>query len=69
LIICATLLEKLPNFGHLARTSEVFSLESLVVNNKNIVDDDTFKAISMSSEKWLPIHEVKENDLINYLIM
>ena len=69
MIVVASLLEKMPNFGHLARTSEVFSLEALVINNKNILDNENFKSVSMNGEKWLPIYEVREKDLIKYLVL
>jgi len=29
---------------------------------------DEFKGISVTSEKWLPIYEVKEKDLLDYLM-
>lgn len=37
----------------------MFSVSALVVSNKNVIDDQNFKALSMSAEKWLDIHEVK----------
>jgi hypothetical protein len=47
----------------------VFALESLIINNRNILDNESFKAVSMNGEKWLPIHEVKEKDLVKFLVM
>ena len=32
-----------------------------------MVQDDTFKKISMTAEKWLPIQQVKQDDLGEYL--
>lgn len=40
LIICATLLEKVPNFAHLTNTSEVFKASHLVIPNKNVLGDN-----------------------------
>ena len=37
IIVVATLLEKLPNFGHLTRTCEIFSASALIIPNKLIV--------------------------------
>lgn len=46
LIVCATLLEKVPNFGHLTIASEVFQVSQLVIPNKNVLEDDQYKFIS-----------------------
>ncbi|KAL4503236.1 hypothetical protein ABPG72_000842 [Tetrahymena utriculariae] len=69
IIVVASLLEKIPNFGHLTRTSEIFGVSSLVIPNKAILEEEGFKAISVTAEKWLPIQEVKEKDLMAFLIL
>ena len=51
-----------------ARTSEIMNVEYLVVNNKDYVKTDEFKGISVSSEKWFPLYEVKLENLKNYLL-
>lgn len=50
LIVVATLLEKIPNFGHLTRTSEIFGCKELVIPNKKIMQDEQYKAVSVSAE-------------------
>lgn len=69
LIVVATLLDKVPNFGHLTRTCEIFGVKELVVPNKKILDDDQFLAISVSAEKHLPILDVREEYLANFLLL
>lgn len=69
IIVIGTLLEKIPNFGHLTRISEIFGVSTLTIPNKAILEDDSFKAISVTAEKWLPIVEVKEPDLMTYLLL
>jgi len=40
---------------------------SLIINNSSVCQLEEFKGISVTSEKWLPIYEVKERDLLDYL--
>jgi len=67
IIVVATLLEKVPNFANLTRTCEIFSVAQLVVPNIKILEDDGFKAIAVTAEKWLNMIEVKETELVEYL--
>lgn len=67
IVMCASLIDKIPNLAGLARTSEIMNANSLVINNKSICDLDEFKGVSVTSEKWLPIFEVQEKDLYNWL--
>lgn len=57
----------MPNLAGLARTSEIMNASSLIIDKAEIADSDEFKSISVTSEKWLPIYEVKERDLLDYL--
>lgn len=67
IIIVATLLEKIPNFANLTRTCEIFSVCQLVVPNIKMIEDEAFKAISVTAEKWMNMIEVKEIQLADYL--
>ena len=60
LIVCATFVDKIPNLGGLARTSEIFAADKLVTPDKRVVKMDNFKSISVSAGDWIPIEEVKE---------
>lgn len=60
LIVCATFVDKIPNLGGLARTSEIFAADKLVIPDKRVVKMDNFKSISVSAGDWIPIEEVKE---------
>jgi len=68
-IVVASLLEKVPNLAHLTRTCEVFGASALVLPNRQVVADSEFKIVSVSAEKWLPLLEVKEQNLMNYLLL
>ncbi len=68
IIMCASLIDKIPNLAGLARTSEIMNASSLIINWAGVCQLDEFKGISVTSEKWLPIYEVKEKDLLDYLM-
>lgn len=67
LMVVASLLDSPANLGGLARTCEIFGVKQLVVSNNKVVNDKSFKSLSMSSEAWLDISEVTENQLLNFL--
>lgn len=67
IIMCASLIDKIPNLAGLSRTAEIMNASSLIINNNCYLKSDEFKAISVTSEKWLPIYMVTEKDLLDYL--
>lgn len=68
LIVVASLIDKSPNLGGLCRTCEVFGAKELIVNSANVTRDVEFQSLSMSSEKWMDIVEIKSNILRQYLL-
>lgn len=66
-IVCASLIDKVPNLAGLARTSEIMNASALIINNKSVIETDEFRGVAVTSEKWLPIYEVIEKDLMKYL--
>lgn len=67
LIVCATLIDKVPNLAGLARTCEIFSAQSLILPNLLVRKQDDFKSISASANDWIEMEECKEEDLLNWL--
>ena len=67
LIVCASLIDKVPNLGGLARTCEIFSAETLVIPNLLVRKQDDFKSISASANDWIDMEECKEEDLLAWL--
>ncbi|XP_064292530.1 probable methyltransferase TARBP1 isoform X2 [Plodia interpunctella] len=59
LIVVASLVDKLPNLGGLARTAEVFGLRSYVVDSLRHLQDPQFQALSVSAERWVNVSEVR----------
>lgn len=67
-VLVASLVDKPANLGGLARTCEVFGVKQLVLNDAKIRNSKEFKSLSMSSEDWLDITEVKVKDLREFLM-
>eukprot|EP00879_Flechtneria_rotunda_P025895 GHRR01027550.1.p1 GENE.GHRR01027550.1~~GHRR01027550.1.p1 ORF type:complete len:512 (+),score=171.74 GHRR01027550.1:324-1859(+) len=63
LVVCATLLDNLPNLAGLCRTCESMSVEALVLSNRSVTFTDAFKRQSVTSERWLRLLEVTVPDL------
>lgn len=67
LIICASLVNKAPNLGGLARTAEIFGAQSLVVPDLRIRENTVFRDTSVTASEWLPLDEVRPEELVPYL--
>ncbi|KAL3806015.1 hypothetical protein ACHAXA_007449 [Cyclostephanos tholiformis] len=67
LIVCATLIDKVPNLAGLARTCEIFSAQMLVIHNLLVKKQDDFKSISASVNDWIEMEECKKEDLLSWL--
>lgn len=68
IIIVATFIDKIPNLAGLIRTSEIFNIEGIVVGDMSIYQDKIFQQITVSAERWLPVEEVTEQNLKEYLM-
>ena len=63
LLLVASLIDKVPNLGGLARTCEVLGVGGMVVANANVTKEKDFTAVSVTAEKWLPLLECPEDRL------
>lgn len=68
LIVVASLVDRVPNLGGLARTCEILCVKELVINNLNIIKDKDFQSLSVSADKWINITEVKPYFLQDFLL-
>lgn len=66
LIVVASLIDKAPNQGGLARTCEIMGA-ALVLPSLSCAQDREFRALSMSAEMWIPMCEVKPHQLPHFL--
>lgn len=69
LIINASLLSKTTNLGGLARTAEVFQLESLVLSDLSCAQDKMFRTMSATADRWLHTEAVPPLQLIEWMRM
>ncbi|KAM9559168.1 putative methyltransferase TARBP1 [Salvelinus alpinus] len=67
LLVVASLIDKPTNLGGLCRTCEIFGASGLVLDSLRHVSDKHFQALSVSSELWLPLLEVKPVELSDFL--
>ncbi|XP_065089966.1 probable methyltransferase TARBP1 [Ochlerotatus camptorhynchus] len=68
LIIVASLVNRPPNLGGLARSSEIFAVKQYVVNSLKDLENKEFQALSMTAEKWLNVAELKSFQIVDYLL-
>jgi len=66
-VVCASLIDKVANLAGIARTCEIFAVERLVMANLTVCTTDTFQGIAVSCTEWLPMAEVPEPDLPQWL--
>ncbi|KAM9364092.1 putative methyltransferase TARBP1 [Pholidichthys leucotaenia] len=67
LLVVASLINKPTNLGGLCRTCEIFGASALVLDNLKHLHDKNFQSLSVSSELWLPLLEVKPAELTDFL--
>jgi len=64
LIVVASLLTRAPNLAGIARTAEIFRCAAMTVADASaLLSDPLFLRISVSSQRWLPLLEVKAEDV------
>lgn len=60
LVVCASLLERVPNVAGLARTCEIFAASKLIIPDLRMLKDPLFDQISSSAWKWIQMEEIHE---------
>lgn len=68
LILVTSLVEKPSNLGGLCRTCEVFGINKLVMKTSKITSDKEFKSLSMSSENWVDIMEMRPENFREFIV-
>ena len=58
MIVVASLIDRPPNLGGLARTCEIFGAKELVIGSLRYVENREFQTLSVSADKWIKITEV-----------
>ena len=55
IIVVASLIDKVANLAGIARTCEIFAIDTLVFADVQVVKTDMFQSISVSSENWIDL--------------
>jgi tRNA G18 (ribose-2'-O)-methylase SpoU len=66
-ILVASLVERTTNLGGLCRTCEIFGITELIVPNMRITNDEMFKTLCVTADKWMRLNAVEPQDLSKYL--
>ncbi|RHZ41186.1 hypothetical protein DYB26_002213 [Aphanomyces astaci] len=66
-VVCASLVDKLPNVAGLARTCEIFNASKLLIPNMAMTHDILFRQISVTANKWVDMEEVPPSNVRSYL--
>lgn len=67
LIVLASLVDKPPNLGGICRLSDVLGAQVLCMNDMNITKNSEFKGVAVTADHWMPMKEVKIEDIIPYM--
>jgi tRNA guanosine-2'-O-methyltransferase len=60
LIVCASLIDKIPNLGGITRTAEIFAADRLVIPDLSATRSDNFVSLSVGAADWIEIEECNE---------
>jgi tRNA G18 (ribose-2'-O)-methylase SpoU len=67
IIVMASLIDKAPNLGGLARTCEVFNMGAMTIHSEVILNDIAFLSAATSAEKWLPLIHLPTGDIEQFI--
>ena len=68
IILCACLIDKTPNLAGLTKTCEIMNAQALLFETADVMKLPDYKEVTLGAEYQLPIYEVKEPDLYDYLV-
>lgn len=67
LIVISSLVDKPPNLGGICRLCDVLGAGTLTLNDIKVKDHPQFKNVAVTADSWMPMIEVKEKEIINYM--
>ena len=68
LIVVASLVDKPPNLGGICRLSDVLGVGLLTIHDMEVAKHPQFKNVAVTADQWMPMHEVKPEEIKNYLL-
>ncbi|ODV85737.1 hypothetical protein CANARDRAFT_175509 [[Candida] arabinofermentans NRRL YB-2248] len=69
LIVVGSLVDKAPNLGGICRLCDVLGAGWLTLNDIQIKEDPEFKVVAVTADRWMPMIEVKIEDIIEFMRM
>lgn len=67
LIVLASLVDKAPNLGGICRLSDVLGAQLLCIHDLTIAKHPQFKTVAVTADQWMPMKEVKTDDIISFM--
>lgn len=67
LIVVSSLVDKPPNLGGICRLCDVLGAGLLTLNDIKVKDHPQFKNVAVTADYWMPMQEVKEENIIEFL--
>lgn len=68
LVVVSSLVDKPPNLGGICRLCDVLGAKELCLNDLSISRHAQFKNVAVSADRWMPMREVKESDIIKFMM-
>lgn len=67
MIVLASLVNKAPNLGGICRLSDVLGAELLCLNEMSVCERHDFKSVAMTADQWMPMMEIKEEEILEFM--
>lgn len=68
LIVVSSLVDKPPNLGGICRLCDVLGVKELCLNDMSVTRSPQFKNVAVTAERWMPMTEVKEANIIDFMM-
>lgn len=68
LIVVSSLVDKAPNLGGICRLCDVLGAKQLCLDDISITRHPQFKNVAVSADRWMPMIEVKQADIIDFML-
>lgn len=67
LIVVSSLVDKAPNLGGICRLCDVLGAGLMTLHDIQIKTHPQFKSVAVTADRWMPMLEVKADELLVYL--
>lgn len=67
LIVVASLVDKPPNLGGICRLCDVLGAGTMTLHDMKVKDNQQFKSVAVTADHWMPMVEVRPENIVEYL--